>query len=70
VDENTGHYPGGGVVAHHDDGIAALLKVRIEDRLARRRSDPAWVPWRIGDFPQIHQMIWYFNPLKYKAEMA
>jgi hypothetical protein len=25
---------GGGVAAHHDVGVAALLEVRIEDRLA------------------------------------
>jgi hypothetical protein len=26
VDENTGHIPGGGVAAHPDPGIAALLE--------------------------------------------
>jgi hypothetical protein len=36
VDENTGDLAGGGVAAHHDVGIAALLEVRIEDRFAGR----------------------------------
>jgi hypothetical protein len=36
VDENTGRISGGGVAAHHDGGIAALLEVRIEDRFAGR----------------------------------
>jgi hypothetical protein len=36
VDENAGRIAGGGVAAHHDVGIAALLEVRIEDRVAGR----------------------------------
>ena len=36
VDENTGRISGGGVAAHHDVGVAALLEVRIEDRFAGR----------------------------------
>jgi hypothetical protein len=36
VDEVAGRISGGGVAAHHDVGIAALLEVRIEDRLAGR----------------------------------
>ena len=36
VDENAGHLAGGGVAVHHDVGIAALLEVRIEERLAGR----------------------------------
>ena len=34
MDENAGHLTGGGVAAHHDVGLAALLEVRIEDRFA------------------------------------
>jgi hypothetical protein len=30
----------GGVAAHHDGGIAALLELRIEDRLAGRAPAP------------------------------
>jgi hypothetical protein len=36
VDEKAGRISGGGVAAHHDVGIAALLEVRIEDRFADR----------------------------------
>jgi hypothetical protein len=34
VDESAGHLAGGGVATHHDSGVAALLEVGIEDRLA------------------------------------
>jgi hypothetical protein len=36
VDENAGRISGGGVAAHHDVGVAALLEVRIKDRVAGR----------------------------------
>jgi hypothetical protein len=36
VDESTGRISGGGVAAHHDVGVAALLEVAIEDRFAGR----------------------------------
>jgi hypothetical protein len=42
VDENTGHLAGGGVAADPDIGVAALLEVRIEERLAGRA--PACLP--------------------------
>jgi hypothetical protein len=42
VDENAGRISGGGVAAHHDSDVAALLEVRIEDRLAGRA--PARLP--------------------------
>jgi hypothetical protein len=31
-----GHLTGGGVPAHHDFGVAALLEIRIEDRFSGR----------------------------------
>jgi hypothetical protein len=34
MDDNTGRIVGGGVAARHDVDVAALLEVRIEDRLA------------------------------------
>jgi hypothetical protein len=40
--QSTGHLAGGGVAAHHDVSMAALLEVRIEDRLAGRA--PARLP--------------------------
>jgi hypothetical protein len=36
ADENTGDVSGGGVAAHDHIGVAALVKIRIEDRLAGR----------------------------------
>ena len=42
MDENAGRISGGGVAAHHDVGIAALLEVRIKDRFAGRA--PARLP--------------------------
>jgi hypothetical protein len=42
VDENAGRISGGGVAAHHDIGIAALIEVRIKDRFAGRA--PARLP--------------------------
>ena len=44
MDENAGHLAGGGVGAHDDVGIAALLEVRIEDRFAGRAPARLQVP--------------------------
>jgi len=51
VDENPSGISGGGVAAHHDGGIAALLDVRIEDRLAGRA--PAQLGY-LGESPFLH----------------
>jgi transposase len=40
LDESAGHLAGGGVAALHDVGVAALLEVRIEDRVAGRVPAP------------------------------
>jgi hypothetical protein len=54
VDENAGRISGGGVAAHHDVGIAALLKVRIEARLA----GPAPARLReLGESAVLHKFI-------------
>jgi hypothetical protein len=34
MDENAGGISGGWVAAHHEVGVAALLEVRIQERLA------------------------------------
>jgi hypothetical protein len=36
VTESEACISGGGVAAHHDVGVAALLEVRLEDRFAGR----------------------------------
>jgi hypothetical protein len=46
VDEGAGGISGGGVAAHHDVGVAALLEIRIEDRFAGRA--PARLPFAAG----------------------
>jgi hypothetical protein len=46
MDENTSRISGGGVAAHHDVGVAALLEVRIEDRLAGRAPRLPLQQWR------------------------
>src|SRR5262245_15292788 len=51
VDENAGHLAGGRVAAHHDVGVAALLEVRIEDRLAGRAPAP---PAYLGESAILH----------------
>ena len=51
MDESTGHLAGGGVAAHHDVGVAALLEVRIEDRLAGRA--PAQLPLQQVDAMEV-----------------
>jgi hypothetical protein len=56
--------------AHHDVDVAALLEVRIEDRLCRPRTGPAWAPWRISGSPRIHVNMCYSNSLKFHTEMA
>ena len=38
VDESASHVSNGGVAAHHDVEVAALLEARIEDHLAGRAS--------------------------------
>jgi hypothetical protein len=48
VDENTRLLTGGGVVAHHDVCIAALLEVRIEDHFAGRAPAPFGYPGESG----------------------
>jgi hypothetical protein len=66
VDENADHLTGGGVAAHHDVGVAALLQVRFKTAL-----QAAHLP-RFGTLqspsPQIHRMMWYSKPLKYNSE--
>jgi hypothetical protein len=42
IDQNAGRISSDGLAAHHDVGIAALLEVRIEDRVAGRA--PARLP--------------------------
>ena len=42
---------GGGIAAHHDVGIAALLEVRIEDRFAGRAPAP---PGYLGESAILH----------------
>jgi hypothetical protein len=42
----------------HEVGVAALLEIQIEDRLAGRAPARPGVPWRIRCFTQIRQMIW------------
>jgi hypothetical protein len=68
VDESAGRISGGGVAAHHNSDVTALLEVRIEDRFCRPRTGPAGVPWRIQGFPQIHLMICYSKRLKNNKE--
>ena len=51
MDENAGRISGGGVAAHHDVGIAALLEVWIEDRVAGRA--PARLPLRQVDAMEV-----------------
>jgi hypothetical protein len=50
MDENTGGVSGGGIAAHHDVGVAALLEVRIEDRAAGRA--PARLPLQQVETPE------------------
>src|SRR5687768_7214121 len=58
VDENTGRSSGGGVAAHHDIGVTALVAARIEDRPCSPRTGPRGGPWRIGYSTLIHQVTW------------
>jgi hypothetical protein len=51
MDENAGRLAGGGVAAHRDVGIAALLELRIEDRLACRAPAP---PEYLGESGIVH----------------
>jgi hypothetical protein len=55
VDENAGRISGGGVAAHHDIGVAALLEVRIEDRFAGRAPAP---PGYLGESEVLDKSIW------------
>jgi hypothetical protein len=54
MDESTGRIAGGGVAAHHDTDVAALLEVRIENRLARRAPTP---PGYLGESGISHKFI-------------
>ena len=58
MDESTGRISGGGVAAHHDVGIAALLEVRIEDRFAGR------APLRLGT---LENELFSTNPPDYMS---
>ncbi len=55
------------VAAHHDAGVAALLKVRIEDRLAGRAPAQLCTFGESGS-PQTHLIICYSKSLRYHKE--
>jgi hypothetical protein len=57
----------GGVAVHHEVDVAALLEVRIEDRLAGRAPAPLGY---LGESESAltHQIICYTKRLKYHAE--
>ena len=65
MDENAGHLAGGGVAAHYDVGIAALLEVRIEDRFAGRALTRPPSPEQAAEisrgFSRQHppQIVWF-----------